>query len=244
MFTTNVCDLQENRQSTIQVAAYGNYFKLLDPYQHPRVLHTYPHETYRYIDILEYDAHVLNGASIQTNPSNVNSQVARYIEESASYGNQWIVANDEQGSAGVGIPPDNDYRNGESIDELVSAVVWGTLMAGGHGVEAYFGYNRAHNDLNAEDWRSRNEWWNRCKIALDFFNMIPFSTMTVEKEVVNGGSYCLAQRGLMYIVYFKNSNSNTIDLSHTSGNFSVHWYVAASRYLIRIHTLKFSTLLL
>ena len=43
-----------------------------------------------------------------------------------------------------------------SHDEVNGPVLWGNLMAGGAGVEWYFGYKFAHSDLNCEDWHSRD----------------------------------------------------------------------------------------
>ena len=43
-------------------------------------------------------------------------------------------------------------------------------MAGGCGTEWYFGYDHPHSDLTCQSWRSRDLFWDQCKIALDFFN--------------------------------------------------------------------------
>ncbi len=48
--------------------------------------------------------------------------------------------------------------------------LWGNLMAGGAGVEYYFGYQLPEHDLNLEDFRSRDKSWDYCRIALDFFS--------------------------------------------------------------------------
>ena len=45
-------------------------------------------------------------------------------------------------------------------------VLWGNLLAGGSGVEAYFGYAHPQADITAEDWRSRDGWWRLCAHAL------------------------------------------------------------------------------
>jgi hypothetical protein len=34
----------------------------------------------------------------------------------------------------------------------------------------YFGYQLAANDLNCEDFRSRDKSWDYCRIALEFFH--------------------------------------------------------------------------
>ena len=52
-------------------------------------------------------------------------------------------------------------------------------MGGGAGCEYYFGYQFAENDLVCEDWRSRDQSWDYCRIAIGFFhdNEIPFWEM-------------------------------------------------------------------
>ena len=52
-------------------------------------------------------------------------------------------------------------------------------MAGGAGVEYYFGYKLPQNDLVCQDFRSRDKSWDYCRIALNFFhqNDVPFHEM-------------------------------------------------------------------
>ncbi len=46
--------------------------------------------------------------------------------------------------------------------------LWATLMAGGWGIEWYFGYQYEHNDVNLEDWRSRDVLWKQTLHATSF----------------------------------------------------------------------------
>lgn len=55
------------------------------------------------------------------------------------------------------------------MHDIRKLTLWGTLMAGGAGVEYYFGYALPENDLVAQDVRSRDKSWDYCRIALDFF---------------------------------------------------------------------------
>ena len=65
------------------------------------------------------------------------------------------------------------------VDDIRKYALWGTLMAGGGGVEYYFGYTLPQTDLGCEDWRSRDRSWGYAGVALEFFreNRIPFWTM-------------------------------------------------------------------
>ena len=89
------------------------------------------------------------------------------------------MANDEQNGADTGVPPDLGYavttarrrmaRPVQTTDDIRQATLWGNLMAGGAGVEYYFGYQLPQNDLGCEDFRSRDKSWDYCRIALEFF---------------------------------------------------------------------------
>ena len=104
-------------------------------------------------------------------------------------------------------------------------------MAGGAGVEYYFGYALPENDLVCEDFRSRDKSWDYCRIALDFFRdeKIPFAAMTNANALIgntkdDNSKFCLAKSGELYLVYLPNGGSTDIDLSGTNGSFSVKWF--------------------
>lgn len=109
--------------------------------------------------------------------------------------------------------------------------LWGVLMAGGAGVEYYFGYQFVENDLLCEDWRSRDQSRDYCRIALDFFREhgIPFWEMTNRDELVgnpkhDNSRYCLAKPGELYVVYLPEGGTSERDLSREKGRFSVRWF--------------------
>jgi hypothetical protein len=100
-------------------------------------------------------------------------------------------------------------------------------MAGGAGLEWYFGYHHAHSDLTCEDWRSRDRWWDYCRYALAFFadNRVPFWEMQNDNELSAAGEdYCFFQPGEVYVVYLKDGGSTTLDLADAAGAFEVRWY--------------------
>ena len=154
------------------------------------------------------------------------------------------MALDEAGNAGAGSPPDPDWPGmGEArekadrklkiptIHDVRQQVLWGTLMAGGTGVEYYFGYQLPENDLNCEDWRSRDKTWDYSRIALDFFRdaRIPFWEMQNANDLIgnlNSGNdgYCLARPGKEYLVYLAGVKDAAIDLSGAGGSFNVQWF--------------------
>ena len=70
-------------------------------------------------------------------------------------------------------------------------------MAGGAGNEWYFGYKHAHSDLTCEDWRSRDLWWDQCRIALAFFEKhLPFWEMASDDgKTAAKDDYCFSKPG-------------------------------------------------
>ena len=79
---------------------------------------------------------------------------------------------------------DPDDREDNNQDTIRHEVLWGNLMAGGGGVEWYFGYRNHNNDLGCEDWRSRDRMWDYTRFALDFFEKIPFWKMKSHDELI------------------------------------------------------------
>ena len=104
---------EENTQSPEEVREMAEFLRELDPYDHPIVIHTYPNQQDKVYAKLIGDQSVLTGASLQ-NPMEQGPSSARFkwMRESASKkaGRQWVVANDEQNPAGLGVPPDPGYE--------------------------------------------------------------------------------------------------------------------------------------
>ena len=121
--------------------------------------------------------------------------------------------------------------NNPSIHDTRKYALWGSLLAGGGGVEYYFGYKLPQNDLVCEDWRSRDKSWDYCRIALDFFrdHKIPLGEMTnadalVGNEKNDNSAYCYAKKGELYLVYLPSGGSRQLDLSGIEGEFNVGWF--------------------
>jgi hypothetical protein len=217
------------------------YIQEIDPYKHNVVLHTFPNQQDEVYGALLESGSPITGVSLQSSWSNVHQRTLKWINESARTGHQWVVANDEQNPANQGVPPDPGYEghSGEARDgdrtynlhDIRKYTLWGSLMAGGAGVEYYFGYQLPQNDLILEDFRSRDRSWDYCRIALEFFHdhEIPFWEM-VNADALIGNSnnsndkYCLAKSNEIYLVYLPTGGTTGLDLSGADGTFSVRWF--------------------
>jgi hypothetical protein len=211
---------EENTNTDDQRKAFCKYIKNLDLYNHPIVCHTYPGQYEKvYKPLLGYE--YFDGLSLQTNDT--HAQTLKWLDESAGAGRQWFVCLDEIGPSHTGVMPDNnDYWH----DEVRGKHLWGNLMAGGAGVEWYFGYKFANNDLNCEDWRSRDKMWDLTRFALEFFNKhLPFIEMSHHDELTSiENDYCFAKPGEIYAVYLPTGGTTNLDLGNSTATFTMQWY--------------------
>jgi hypothetical protein len=233
---------EENTQTTDQQRAMARYFYDHDPYRHNVVLHTYPDRQERVYVPLLGEGSLLTGASVQTEWKQVHRWTKRWLGESAKTGRPWVVANDEQGNANIGVPPDPGYQGyanrtrdgkvvGYDLHDIRKLTLWGNLMAGGAGVEYYFGYDLPENDLACQDWRSRNQSWDFCRIALEFFReeRIPFWEMTNANALIgnptnSNSKFCLAKAGEVYLVYLPAGGTTALNLGDFEITFRIEWF--------------------
>jgi len=210
-----------NNASHDQKVAWADYFWSTDPYQHHIVIHNMGDPHY---DLLG-DASKLTGFSLQTSKpdfSQVHGRTRDYIDRSVAAGKRWVVACDEPGDASHGLITDAE----DPIrDNARKNALWGNIMAGGAGVEWYFGYKHPHSDLTCQDYRTRQKVWDQCRIALQFFKKheIPFWDMKCEDEMTaSKDDYVLCKKGEVYLVYLKHGGKVELDVS--SGNFACGWF--------------------
>jgi hypothetical protein len=223
-------------QLTPQRLAMAEYFYQNDPYHH----HVVIHNGMAFDDLLGPKSKY-TGVSIQYSWSAAQQQTLNWLKKSDAAGKPWAVANDEQNPADMGVPPDPGYQghSGQGIQaekpytmhDVRKSCLWGTLLAGGWGVEYYFGYKLPQNDLDCQDYRSRDKSWGYCRIALEFFrgNKIPFWEMKNADALVgnpknDNSKYCFAKAGELYLVFLRDGGTTELDLTGASGSFTLKWF--------------------
>jgi len=214
---------EENSNTDEQRKAFARYIRDLDPYDHPITVHTYPDEREAvYSQLLGFEA--FEGPSMQISyPKFVNDETRTWVKKSENAGRPWVVTVDEMGRPQIGAAPD-------SVDpdrpRLRHEGLWGNLMAGGGGVEWFFGTAYPNNDLDAEDWRSREILWRQTKNALDFFQTyLPFPEMKQCNGLINNDEgYCFGKEGEIYAVYLSRNGPTDLDLGEAVGPFHVRWF--------------------
>lgn len=235
---------EENTQSTREINAMIDHLRAIDPYRHHVVIHTFPNLQDKVYEPLLGRGSQLSGPALQNgNVKDCHWQVVKWRAKSSASGRPWVVTVDEPGDASFGMPPDDDWRGMSelrasdvgpripAVDEIRKYVLWGTLLAGGAGVEYYFGYRLPENDLVCENWRSRAQSWEYCRIALEFFreHAIPVEQMSPADGLVgnpenDNSIYCFAKPGELYLVYLPEGGAAKLDLAAAQGGFSVAWF--------------------
>lgn len=212
-------------QNDTQRRAMTDFLAAIDPYNHPILLHTHSHEPYRTFIL---DSIVgfknLDGISLQVDKRQEAAAVtAAWKQKAADSGHPWMITMDEIGMWHTGAQADAVTPDHETLRRYV---LWGTLLSGAAGVEWYFGANNRYNDLNTEDWSTRDRLWELTKHAMDFFQgHLPYWEMEANHALVKPvGGYCLNKLGEVYAVYLPDTSVHSLDLKQVEGTFEVKWY--------------------
>ena len=209
-------------QFTQQRVAMARYFRAHDPYQH----HVVIHNGVSFDDLLGPNT-PLTGISLQTSRSdfsNIHPAVIEWRSRSEETGSGWAIAVDEPGDHRHSLIPDKDNP---SHDNARKNALWGALLGGAWGIEWYFGYEHDHSDLTAEDWRSRDLFWDQARHALAFFdqNNIPFWKMESLDELAEGDTdYVFAQPGEYYVLYLKDGGKAAVNVADNEAAYTASWY--------------------
>jgi len=213
-------------QSHQQRKDMASFFEENDPYHHVVLLHSHaaPDDIeYTFTPLLGHKP--LDGMSLQVdNAWDVYESTKTWHKRSAAAGNEWLITLDEIGTWYNGALPDDIDPD---HDELRQHVLWGHLLAGGAGVEWFFGGRFHSNDVTTEDWRTRHNLWTQTRHALEFFeDYLPYWKMgdcggTMTRHDV----YCLGIPGEIYAFYMPGRGSSMLTLpENDSGGYTVSWF--------------------
>ncbi|MBD0404361.1 DUF5060 domain-containing protein [Flammeovirga sp. EKP202] len=212
-------------QTTKMRIAMIEYMKALEPYGNMVAIHTLPNQKDHENTVKPLLGNPsLDGISFQIhNLHHTYETTLHWRDASEEAGKKWVIWLDEIGPAKKGVLPD-DYPSQQ--DTVRKDVIWANLMAGGAGIEHYFGYKYPNNDLNCEDWHTRDRIWKMTFYATDFFQKyLPFTEMKADNSLVDvKRSYTFAKEGDTYCIYLKEGGQPTLNLEGYTGKFSVHWY--------------------
>ncbi len=211
-------------QTEAQKKDMMNFLKQVNGYPSIVVLHTHSNDSHQdeYLNpMLGFEN--MDGPSMQIgDPARVHKRIKKWIDESEKSEKRWLVNLDEIGPAWKGVMPDSHDAQHDTVRQ---DCLWGTLLAGGAGVEWYCGYRYPHNDLNLDDFRSRDTWWKQSALATRFVQQFPLEEMKCSDELVNiKDAFCLEKPGEIYIAYLPAGTQNAkINLSGDK-IFSIKWF--------------------
>jgi hypothetical protein len=214
---------EENTNTVEQRKAFADYIRALDPWAHPIGIHnivgdipgTFGTLLGTHLEVLSVQGHVVN-----TPP-----RVRQLVLDSAAAGRPWVVNFDEQTPGNDGVFPDVvDFWH----DEIRRESLWPMLLGQGGGCEWYFGYGHPNDDLDCEDFRSRDNLWVITRRAREFVrDTVPFDQMEHADALALGNDpSVLALRGAHYLVYLPFGGPLSLDLEGASEPFLVSWFDA------------------
>ena len=223
---------EENSNSDAQRIAFTRWFDEHDPYRHPVVVHTRDNSNQDDYEPLLGTASKLTGTSLQpaddTTFYTVFTDSLRWVTNSAAAGKPWVVACDEPGDASHGLRDDAHSGAAANHANARKNALWGNPMAGGAGVEWYFGGSSNNgSDISCEDFRSRAGFWPACRHMLAFWaaHGVPFWEMTNNNAATSSSTdFCLLKPGERYVVYLKSGGTTNLNLAGAPGSYSVRWF--------------------
>jgi hypothetical protein len=211
--------------TTEDIKDISNYFKQVDPWKHPIQYVQWKGELLPddkgYGRLLGFEN--FDGTAMQHDPEFTHQATMKWVDESAAAGHKWLVGVIEINPTSSGVVPDSeDYWH----DTVRKASIWGNLMAGGSGTVFFFGYAYPDSDLDLEDWRSRDHFWDLLRYAHEFFTRyLPFHEMKhADALTPDPNDYVFAKEGEVYAVYLPAGGPVELDLSAAHGEFEVKWY--------------------
>lgn len=231
---------EENSQSSSDMQDITRYVDALDPYSHPVVLHSFPHQKERYRPLLG-DASGLNGLSMQGGAkdfSDMRADIVKWSLASRLAGRRWVIGYDEQGYWDGGSPVDIDYPVGKLPAEKKAVyndrqsfrrnATWNVYTAGGEGMNLYYGDLSGCGDMACRDHRTRASLYADGVRAVRFFERYLGKralTMFADDDLTEDGKdFVLADPGQTYLIYTWSGQEPLLATFGYPGRYSVDWF--------------------
>jgi len=226
---------EETNRSPKQLKSYASYIRNIDPYNHPIAVHNHVRVTGeqmegRPLDPIKETLTPMLGYKNFEIPSlqlydttEVHQEVKKWLGLSKRNQRPWVTYLDEIGHWDIGVTIDTAANNNH--DMVMRSSLWGSLMAGAAGSSWYFGgLDAPNNDMAAENFRARDQWWSISNNARKFFvDHLPFAEMKSHDELLsNKKAYCFAKKDEIYVVYLPKGEST--DLVIGDGAFTIAFY--------------------
>lgn len=194
-----------------QRGQFADYIASLDARGHPVLSHNWPDaEEELYSPLLGRPS--FSGISMQAHDRYFD-KIVEWTTRSDAAGRPWMVSVDEPLGWEFGARPDAEL---ERRDEVLT-VLWPTLLAGGAGVEWYFGWqnNAPTSDLSNEDQRSRDALWRASAKVRVFFETLPLRDMFSRRDgdmmIFEGGGHKLEMSGETIMYTAPNAEPRALD---------------------------------
>ena len=212
---------EENDFPVSELRQHAQYLTAIDWSNKPVTVHTQINDFSDYEQIVGDP--LFSATSIQYDWEFAGEFVERWRSESANRGHPWVLDMDENTG---GVAPGN-------VNNRRKQILYDVYFSGGQ-IEWYFGLHPLPlgGDINAENFRLREDLWNFTRHAREFMeNELPFWEMQPADNLVTGessafgGAEVFAKAGDVYAVYLPQANqSPRINLEGASGNFSLRWF--------------------
>ncbi|MFT7589830.1 MAG: hypothetical protein ACI959_002050, partial [Limisphaerales bacterium] len=211
---------EENTNTALQRQEFISYIKANDPYQHLVIVHTYAFDKPIVYGPLLGNPEFDGGAMHISNYTFIDDDFLEWSFRSDTSGRPWVLFLSEIGPVTDGVLPDDV----DPSHDVPRTMLWNVLFHGGAGAEWYFGRNYPNNDVNCEDLRSRDIMWKQTKIALDFWNLLPFEKMRSRDDFVSRyQTWCYALNNNAFLVNLPNGDDTNLTIS-VAGNYRLGWF--------------------
>lgn len=218
---------EENTMPAQHIRDQARLLDYWDAYDHHRVLHTYPADNWRDEQWLPQlgDPTTLTGISIQDGPNDTPDIIEQWLAASAAAGHQWVANWDEQNGASSGVQPDGSYPGAAADNHAVMRRgMWQAFIIGAEGMKCYFGYNHQHNDIDCEDFRSRDQWWDYMRHLKSVFLQVPFWAMDYVPGIdpQSNDNWGMTDGQEWWLVY--RSDGDALNLNLPAGTYQLDHY--------------------